>query len=88
MSDEFDPGLARLFREASQPLSDAGFHARLMARMKKQRGLAAIVTSATRALLSGLAIGVAAPFRLRPVYVGMLAACGVALMIWETLQST
>jgi hypothetical protein len=89
MSDELDPELLRLFAEASQPLRHAEFHARVIERLHQHYGwssLARAVSSSSRAALSGLGVGIAAPFRLRSGHIGLLAVSGVALLIWATLQ--
>jgi hypothetical protein len=40
----------------------------------------------SRAAFSGLAMGIAAPFRLRPGHIGLMTASAAALLIWATLQ--
>jgi hypothetical protein len=91
MSDELDPELSRLFAEASQPLPDAEFHARVMERLHQPygwSGLAGAVICSSRAALSGLAMGIASPFRLRPGHIGLMTVSAVALLIWAMLQGT
>ena len=89
MSDELDPELSRLFAEANQPLPNAEFHVRVIERLHQPYGwssLARAVSSSSRAAFSGLAMGIAAPFRLRSGHIGVLAVSGAALLIWATLQ--
>jgi hypothetical protein len=89
MSDELDPELSRLFAEANQPLPDAEFHARVLERLHPPHvwsGLARAVICSSRAALSGLAMGVVAPFRLRPGHIGLMTVSAAALVIWTALQ--
>jgi hypothetical protein len=89
MSDELDPELSRLFAEASQPLPDAEFHARVIERLHERygwSGLARAMISSSRAVLSGLGMGIVAPFRLRPGHVGLMTVSAAALAIWAMLQ--
>jgi hypothetical protein len=89
MSDELDPELLRLFVEADQPLPDADFRNRVNEALNRPQGWRDVVRAlaeATRAVLSGVAIGIAAPFRIRTSRLGLMAASGTALVIWATLQ--
>ena len=89
MSDELDPELSRLFAEASQPLPDVEFRARVIERLHQPYGwfgLAHAVICSGRAAVSGLAMGIAAPFRLRPGHIGLMTVWAAALLIWATLQ--
>jgi hypothetical protein len=89
MSDELDPELSRLFSEANQPLPHAEFHARVLERLHPPRawsGLAGAVICGSRAALSGLAMGIIAPLRLRPGYIGLMTVSAAALVIWTALQ--
>jgi hypothetical protein len=61
MPDELDPQLLRLFAAANEPLSDADFHARVMARVQRPsgwRGIAQATASTLFAISSGVAAGV------------------------------
>jgi|KBSSwiStaDraftv2_1062776.scaffolds.fasta_scaffold10574_8 hypothetical protein len=90
MSDELDPELSRCFAEANQPLPDAEFHARLIGRLQQPYGWSALsgaVIRGSRAALAGLAVGIAAPFRLRFGHIGLMTVSAAALAIWATLQS-
>jgi hypothetical protein len=88
MPDELDTQLLRWFGESRQPLIDAQFVARVTAHLQGARsarvrfssGRSVIVT-----ILSGLAMGIAAPLRLRHAGLMILAAAGVTL--WTALQS-
>jgi hypothetical protein len=85
MSDELDPQLLRLFAKANEPLSDADFHARVMARVQRPsgwRGIAQATASTLLSICSGVVLGVAAPFRQRggmfrllAIGVGALVSC-------------
>jgi hypothetical protein len=86
MSDELDPQLLRLFAAANEPLSDADFHARVMARVRRPpgwRGLAQATASTLFAISSGVIAGLAAPFRqsgggilrLLAIALGALVSC-------------
>ena len=89
MSDELDPELSRLFAAANQPLPDVEFHASVIERLHQPfgwSGLAHAVICGSRAAFSGLAMGIAAPFRLRPGHIGLMTASAAALLIWATLQ--
>lgn len=89
MSDELDPELSRLFAEANRPLPNVEFDARVMERLHEPyswSGLARVVMSSSRGALSGLMIGIVAPFRLRPGHVGLMTVSAAALVIWATLQ--
>jgi hypothetical protein len=89
MSDELDPELSRLFAEASQPLPDAEFHARVIERLHRSHvgfGLAHALIRGSRAALSGLAMGIVAPLRLRPGHIGLMTVSAAALAIWQALQ--
>jgi hypothetical protein len=88
MSDELDPELSRLFAEASQPLPDVEFHTRVIERLQQPygwAGLAGALITTSRAAISGLAMGIAAPFRLRPGHFGLMTVSAAALLIWATL---
>jgi hypothetical protein len=90
MSDELDPELSRLFTEATQPLPDSAFHARLMERLERPHGwlgVASTLIATVRSALSGLATGIATPFSMRFGRVGLMAASGAAVMLFLTLQS-
>jgi hypothetical protein len=90
MSDELDPELSQLFAEANRPLPGADFHARVIERLHRPRGwhgLAGAVISSGRAALSGVTIGIAAPFRLRFGHIGLMTVSAAALAIWATLLS-
>jgi hypothetical protein len=89
MSDELDPELSQLFAEANRPLPGADFHARVIERLHRPRGwhgLAGAVISSGRAALSGVTIGIAAPFRLRFGHIGLMTVSAAAAVIWVTLQ--
>ena len=91
MSDELDSELSRLFAEANRPLPNAEFDARVIGRLHDPyggSGLARAVICSSRAALSGLAMGIAMPFRLRPGHVGLMTASAAVLVIWATLQGT
>jgi len=85
MSDDLDPRLLRLFADADEPLPDEGFHARVMAQIERSpgwRGFVQAVGSTVRAMGTGLATGVIAPFRQRMsfgklvvIVLGALASC-------------
>ena len=88
MSDELDPELSRLFAEANRQLPNAEFHARMIERLHQPYGwssLARALSSSSRAAFAGLAMGIAAPFRLRSGHIGLLAGSGAALLIWAML---
>jgi hypothetical protein len=89
MQDELDPQLSRLFAHANQPLPRADFHARFVEKLNRSPrwlGSARALTSIVRATLSGLALGMAAPFAVRRGHLGLLGASGAAMMIWMALQ--
>ncbi len=89
MQDELDQQLSRLFAHANKPLPSADFHARFVENLNRSLrwlGPARALTSIVRATLSGLAMGMAAPFAVRPGHLGLLAASGAAMMIWMALQ--
>jgi hypothetical protein len=89
MSDELDPALSRWFAAANQSLSDAEFHARVSERLHQPygwSGLGRALIGGSRATLSGVAMGILAPFRLRFGHIGMMAVSAAALAIWATLQ--
>jgi hypothetical protein len=89
MSDELDPDLSRVFAEATQPLPPAEFHARVLERLHQPRGwsgLAHVVVRSSRAALSGLAMGVVAPLRLRAGHIGLMLMSAAVLVIWAALQ--
>ena len=91
MSDELDPELSRLFAAANQDLPGTDFQQRLAARLNRRRswlGMAGGLASTTQAVLSGIALGLAAPFGTRVRHVGLMAASGAAVMVWLTLQLT
>jgi hypothetical protein len=85
MSDDLDPQLLRRFAEAHSPLHDDGFRARVMARIEQPqgwRGIAHAAGAALRAFGSGLAMGVATPFRNRiglgqlvTIVIGAIVSC-------------
>ena len=89
MPDELDPQLSRLFARANQPLPQADFHARFVEKLNRSHswlGPARALTSIVRATLSGLALGITAPFAVRRGHLGLLAASGAAMVIWMALQ--
>jgi hypothetical protein len=89
MSDELDPELSRLFAEANQPLPNAEFHARVIERLHQPygwSGLARALVCSGRAAVSGLVLGIVAPFRLRSGHIGLMTVSAAALLIWVTLQ--
>jgi hypothetical protein len=49
-------------------------------------GLAHALICGSRAALSGLGVGIAAPFRLRPGRIGLMTVSAAALLIWATFQ--
>jgi hypothetical protein len=68
MSDELDRELLRRFAVAHEPLPDTDFHARVMTELRRSRGwrgLPRFVAAALRAVGTGFAAGIGAPFRLR-----------------------
>ena len=76
MSDELDPQLLRLFAATNEPLPDADFHARVMARVRRPpgwRGIAQATASTLFAISSGMVAGVTAPFRQRTGIFRLLA---------------
>jgi zinc transporter ZupT len=91
MSDELDPQLLRLFADANAPLSDDGFHARVMARIERPRGwrgIAYATGSTVHAIGAGLVTGVTAPFRQRmslgkllTIAIGAIASCLALLAV-------
>ena len=89
MPDELDPHLSRLFAQANQPLPQTDFHARFVEKLNRSHswlGPVRALTSIVRATLSGLALGITAPFAVRRGHLGLLAASGAAMMIWMALQ--
>jgi hypothetical protein len=91
MSDELDPQLLRLFAGAAESLSDADFHARVMARVRRPpgwRGIAQATASTLFSISSGVATGVAAPFRQRTGIVRLLAIALGALVSCLALLAT
>jgi hypothetical protein len=44
------------------------------------------VISGSRAALSGVTIGIAAPFRLRFGHIGLMTVSAAAAVVWVTLQ--
>jgi hypothetical protein len=90
MSDELDPNLLRLFTDANQPLPGGEFQTEVIAQLHRQRGRLEIAQSfgfAILAALSGIAVGVIAPFKVRSGYIGVMAASAAALTLWITLQA-
>ena len=91
MPDELDPLLLRRFAESRAPLTDAHFvaavGARLPARSLRHRWVATL-GGTLQAALVGVAIGIAAPLRLRNagvVALGALATLGMlAFSIWQS----
>ena len=91
MSDELDPQLLRLFAGANQPLSDADFQARVMARVQRPpgwRGIAQATASMLFSISSGVVAGVAAPFRQRAGIFRLLAIALGALVSCFALLAT
>ena len=89
MPNELDPQLSRLFAQANQPLPQADFQARFVEKLNQSNnwlGPARALTSIVRATLSGLVLGITAPFAVRRGHLGLLAASGAAMMIWMALQ--
>ena len=91
MPDELDTLLLRRFAESRAPLAPAQFvaavSARLPARPLRRRWVAAL-GGTLQAALVGVAIGIAAPLRLRNaavVALGALATLGMmAFSIWQS----
>jgi hypothetical protein len=85
MSDDLDPQLLRAFATANTPLSDDGFHARVLAAIERPsgwRGVAHATGATLRAIGSGLMIGMTAPFRqgmsfrkLATIAIAAIASC-------------
>ncbi len=90
MSDELDPVLSRLFAEATQPLPDDGFQARVMGHLSRPSGwldVTSALSSMARAIFSGVTTAFAAPFRSGLGGVGLMAAAGAVVMITLLLRS-
>ncbi len=84
-----EPQLSRLLAQANQPLPPADFHARFVQKLNRSHswlGAARSLTSIVRASLSGLALGITAPFAFRRGDLGLLAVSGAAIMIRMALQ--
>ena len=78
MSDELDPQLLRLFRQADESLPDTEFHAKVMADLERSRGritgwidLREAFVFFARAALSGIAAGLLTPLKLRHALSGL-----------------
>jgi hypothetical protein len=91
MPDDLDPQLLRLFADANAPFNDDEFHARVMARIARPpgwRGIAHGTAATLRAVGTGIAVGLSAPFRQRmsvgklvAIALGALASCLVLLAV-------
>ena len=89
MSDDLDPNLMRLFAQANETLPGLEFQARVNARLHRSArwlDLTRSVGSVIHAALSGIALGITAPFKLRSGYVGLMAASAAVFSIWMSLQ--
>ena len=79
---ERDPSLLREFALSQRPLADAQFVAQMTRQLQARAGADAAVRvlhGAVRAVLTGLAVGIAAPLRLRYAGLAALAAAAVTL---------
>jgi hypothetical protein len=68
MSDELDPQLLGLFRQADESLPGTEFQAQVLADLRRSRGPVDIAYAFgffARAALAGIAAGIASPFELR-----------------------
>lgn len=86
MRDELDGRLLRHFAASQRPLADAQFVAQVTRQLQARAGADGLVRAlhaAVRAILSGLAIGIAAPLRLR--YAALLALTAAAVTLGSAL---
>ncbi len=91
MSDELDPDLTRWFVAAQQQLPGADFESRVARHLHRSRnGVAAYrLGTLLRAAVKGIATGILAPFKLRPVYAAAMAAATVVMLtLWIGLQTS
>lgn len=89
MRDELDGQLLRRFAASQRPLADAQFVAQVMRQLHTRSGLdtfARALHGAVRAILNGVAVGIASPLRLR--YVGLLALAAAAVTLGSALLTS
>jgi hypothetical protein len=89
MRDELDGQLFGAFAAGQRPLADAQFVAQVRRQLHARAGvdaLARVLNGAVRAILGGLAVGIAAPLRLR--YAGLLALAAAAITLGAALVSS
>jgi hypothetical protein len=89
MQDELDGQLRRQFALSHRPLADAQFVARVTGQLHARASLDSalrVLNGSVRAILSGLAVGITAPLRLR--HAGLLALAAAAVAVCTALQSS
>jgi hypothetical protein len=89
MQDELDGQLLRHFAASQRPLADAQFLAQVTQQLHARAGadaVARVFHGVVRAILGGLAVGIAAPLRLR--YAGLVALAAAAVTLATALVSS